>query len=167
MYLPFDELSDESRVWIYQGNRPFTSSEEELISKELRGFCDQWEAHGQALRSSFKIEKNQFVIMAVDEDFHHPSGCSIDSSVGVLRQINSATGVDLLDRSRVSFYLDEKVTLIPLSEVKSNFISGRLQASTITFNMLAATKAEWKAKWQIPAENSWMAKYLTKTALPS
>ena len=167
MYIPFEELSPESRVWIYQGSRPFTSHEEGLVSKALKVFCDQWNAHGQALKSSFRIEKNQFVIMSVDEDFHNPSGCSIDSSVGVLRQIHAATGVDLLDRSKVAFYLDDKVTLIPLSELKSNFASGRLQASTITFNTLATTRAEWEAKWQIQAEKSWMTKYLSKTALAS
>jgi hypothetical protein len=96
----------------------------------------------------------------VDEDYHNPSGCSIDSSVGVLRQIHSITGVDLLDRTKVAFYIDGKVTLIPLSEIKSNFIGGHLQASTLTFNLLASTKAEWERKWQIPVENSWMAKYL-------
>lgn len=167
MYIPFEELSAESRVWIYQGSRPFTSHEEELVSKALRIFCEQWNAHGQALKSSFRIEKNQFVIMSVDEDFHNPSGCSIDSSVGVLRQIQAATGVDLLDRSKVAFYLDDKVTLIPLSEVKANFASGRLQASSITFNTLATTKAEWEAKWQVPVEKSWVTKYLPKTALTS
>jgi len=167
MYVPFEELSAESRVWIYQGNRPFTFLEEELVSKALNVFCEQWNAHGQALKSSFRIEKNQFVIMSVDEDFHNPSGCSIDSSVGVLRQIHAAIGVDLLDRSKVAFYLDGKVTLIPLGDVKANFTSGRLQASTITFNTLASIKAEWETKWQIPVEKSWMAKYLSKAALPS
>jgi hypothetical protein len=167
MYIPFEELGAESRVWIYQGSRPFTSQEEGLVSKALKVFCEQWNAHGQALKSSFRIEKNQFVIMSVDEDFHNPSGCSIDSSVGVLRQIHAATGVDLLDRSRVAFYLDDKVTLIPVSEVKVNFTSGRLQASTLTFNTLASTKAEWESKWQIPVEKSWMAKYLSKSALTS
>jgi len=167
MYVPFEELSAESRVWIYQGSRTFTFNEVELVSKALKDFCVQWNAHGQALKSSFRIENNQFVIMSVDEDFHNPSGCSIDSSVGVLRNIHLATGVDLLDRSKVSFYLDDEVTLIPLSEVKANFKSGRLLASTITFNTLASTKAEWEEKWQIPTEKSWMVKYLSETALIS
>lgn len=167
MYIPYEELSAGSRVWVYQGSRAFTAEEEKVIASMLRSFCERWEAHGQALKSSFKIEKSQFVIMTVDEDFHNPSGCSIDSSVGILRQIQSTTGVDFLDRTKVSFYLDDKVTLIPLSEVKSNFISGRLHASTTTFNTLASTKAEWDANGQISAEKSWMAKYLSKAALTS
>jgi hypothetical protein len=167
MYIPFEELSAESRVWIYQGSRPFTSPEVELVNKALKAFCEQWNAHGQALKSSFRIEKNQFVIMGVDEDFHNPSGCSIDSSVGILRQIHGATGVDLLDRTRASFYINDQVVLLPLSELKSGFASGRLQASTITFNTLATTKVELDAKWEIPVEKSWMTKYLSKTTLTS
>ena len=167
MYVPFEGLSAESRVWVYQGSRPFTATELESVEGALRSFCEKWVAHGEALKSSYKIVENQFVIMAVDEDFHNPSGCSIDSSVGILRQIHSATGVDLLDRTKVSFYLNHKVVLIPLNEVKASFTSGRLQPSTITFNTLVTSKAEWERKWKIAAENSWMAKYLSKTALTS
>ncbi len=167
MYVPFEDLSAESRVWIYQGNRPFTANEVELVNKALTDFCTIWQAHGQSLKTSFKIEKNQFVIMAVDEDHQNPSGCSIDSSVGILRQIQSVTGVDLLDRTKVAFYVDDKVTLIPLSELKPGFAAGRLKASTITFNTLASTKAEYEAKWTLSIENSWMVKYLTKAALTS
>jgi hypothetical protein len=167
MYVSFDELSPESRVWVYQGSRAFTASEEELVSKALKNFCSEWAAHGQALKSSFKIEQHQFIIMAVDEDFHNPSGCSIDSSVGILRQIHQATGVDMLDRSKVPFYLQGGVKRVPIHELKNNFQQGTLQPDTITFNTLVTTKAEFEGGWQVPAEKTWLVKYLSKTALTS
>lgn len=167
MFIPFESLSPQSRVWIYQANRKFDSMEEKTVANLLEDFCGKWNAHGEPLKSSFKIDKSQFVIMAVDEDFHNPSGCSIDSSVGVMRQIQAITGVDLLDRTKVPFYIDGHIELIPLTELKSGFASGRLQASTPTFNTLVATLAELENKWQIPSEKSWMAKYLPKPALIS
>jgi hypothetical protein len=165
MYIPFDELNTESRVWIYQGNRAMSASDKSTIDQLLHSFCEQWAAHSQPLKTSFKIELNQFVIMAVDEDFRNPSGCSIDSSVGVLRQIQSATGIDFLDRTLVPFYINNQVELIPLAEIKSAFAAGRLKPDTTTFNTLATTKGELELSWKIPAEKSWMAKYLPKTAL--
>ena len=165
MFIPFEKLPPQARVWIYQANRRINSAEEKTITALLETFCRQWVAHGQPLKSSFKIERGQFVIMAVDEDYQNPSGCSIDSSVGVMRQIQATTGVDFLDRSKISFYIDGQVALIPLREVKANFASGRLQASTITFNTLAATKVELETNWHLPTEKSWMAKYLSKPAL--
>lgn len=125
----------------------------------------QWNAHGEPLKSSFTIEAHQFIIMGVEEDFHSPSGCSIDSSVGVLRQIHQATGVNLLDRSQAAFEINGIVKLIPLSELKAQFQSGTLQPDTITFNTLVATKDELATRWRLPAEKSWLAKYLPKTTL--
>jgi hypothetical protein len=167
MYVLFGELSPESRVWVYTGSRAFTAAEEVFVSKALKDFCAEWAAHGQALKSSFKIESHQFIIMAVDEDFHSPSGCSIDSSVGVMRQIHQATGVDLLDRSKVPFYIQNEVKLIPVPGLKQQFQQGQLHPESVTFNTLVATKAEFDACWQMAAEKTWMSKYLTKTALTS
>jgi hypothetical protein len=167
MYVTFDELSPESRVWVYTGSRAFTRAEEELVSKALKAFCGEWAAHGQALKSSFKIESHQFIIMAVDEDFHNPSGCSIDSSVGVMRQIHQATGVDLLDRSKVPFYIQNEVKLIPVSGLKQQFQQGQLNPGSVTFNTLVATKAEFETRWKVSTEKTWLSKYLPKTALTS
>jgi len=165
MYLPFEELPDESRVWIYTGSRPFSPSEESSVSELIESFCEKWVAHGQVLRTSFKIERSQFIVIALDEDFQNPSGCSIDSSVGILRQIQAATGIDFLDRSSIPFLTYNEVVRIPLSNLKANFASGELKSDTLTFHTLAATKGEWETSKTIPAEKSWMAKYLPKSAL--
>jgi hypothetical protein len=165
MYLPFEELPVESRVWIYTGTRAFTQAEEKSVRELLESFCAKWAAHGEALRTSFKIEKRQFIVMALDEDFQNPSGCSIDSSVGILRQIHAATGINFLDRSVVPFLIDNQVVLASLPTLKARFTSGELKSDTLTFHTLATTKGEWESNRTIPAEKSWMAKYLPKTAL--
>lgn len=165
MYLPFEELPSESRVWIYTGIRAFTQEQEKSVSGLLELFCAKWAAHGEPLQTSFNIERSQFIVMTLDEDFQNPSGCSIDSSVGILRQVHTATGIDFLDRSAVPFLIDNQVVLIPLSNLKARFTSGDLKSDTLTFNTLAATKGEWESANTIRVEKSWMAKYLPKTAL--
>jgi len=167
MYLSFEELSAESRVWIYTGSRTLSEAEVTLTEQMLHAFCEQWSAHGQPLKTSFKVEKNQLIIMALDEDFESPSGCSIDSSVGVLRKIQSAIGIDFLDRSKVPVLIDDIVELIPLPELKSRFSAGQLTSESLVINTLALTKGEWQQSKIIPAKKSWMVKYLPKTALTS
>lgn len=164
MFTPFENLPADSRVWIYTGSKTFTEKETETITALLHQFCEQWVAHGHPLQASFCILENQFVVMAVNEDFHNPSGCSIDSSVGVLRKIQETTGIDLLDRKRVPFIINQKIELIPLAHLKIQFQQGILHADTPTFNTLAVTKGQLQ-NWKIPAESSWLAKYLPKPAL--
>jgi hypothetical protein len=167
MYQSFESVSNQSRIWIYTASRPFTQEEEKWVADLLKNFCTQWAAHGHPLNSSFKIDRHQFIALAVDEDYHNPSGCSIDSSVGVMRQIHQATGVDMLDRSKVPFFVNERVQLIPAHELKTLFAQGTLHANSITFNTMVATKADLEKQWEILVEKSWLIKYLPKTALTS
>jgi hypothetical protein len=36
MYVPFDELADDARIWIYQANRSLSDSEEQEIITAIK-----------------------------------------------------------------------------------------------------------------------------------
>jgi hypothetical protein len=165
MYIPVEKLRKESRVWIYVGSRALAERELKLTEQMLHAFCEQWNAHGQPLQTSFSIERNQIIVMMLDEDFQNPSGCSIDSSVGILRKIEAETGVDFLDRSNVPFLINNTIELVPLAELKARFSSGQLNPASTAIHTLAATQGEWMEHGAIPVEKSWMAKYSPKSAL--
>jgi len=165
MYLPFESLPDHSRVWVYQANRNFSATEKNQLSKGLTDLCEQWAAHGTPLHTSFTIAFDRFVIMAVDEQQHGASGCSIDGSVRYLKGLQNELGLDFFDRSNVAFLQNSNVVVYPLVDLKSLFEIRTLSAQMIAFNNLVATKAEWKLNWQQPVANSWMARYLPKTAV--
>jgi hypothetical protein len=165
MLVEFDKLPDDSRLWVYQSNRPFSKSEIEFIAKSLTAFCQSWEAHGQPLATSFKIEYDQFVILAVNENVYGASGCSIDGSVRVLKSIQDEIGNDLLDRS-VAFLLNEKVVLYSIAETKAQLTSGTISGDEITFNNSVSSKKEFLQNWKVSTKNStWLAKYLPKKTL--
>lgn len=165
MLVAFDQLPDDSRLWVYQSNRPFLKSEIEFISKSLTEFCNGWEAHGEPLATSFKIEFDQFVVLAVNENVHGASGCSIDGSVRVLKSIQSQLGVDLLNRS-VAFLINDRVVLHSLAEAKALLANGTIPGGTITFNNSVSSKKDFLQNWKLSTKNSaWLAKYLPKKAL--
>jgi len=165
MFIPFEKLPLHSRVWIYQADRPFSNNEENVISSSLMSFCSQWEAHGNPLQTSFKIDCHQFVILAVDENSAGASGCSIDGSVRVLKELGNQMNIDFFDRSKVAFLENEQVRSYSLSQLKSLFQSGELTHSSQTFNNLVASKAEWETNWKISVQKSWLTKYLPKDTL--
>jgi hypothetical protein len=167
MKVSFEELTDNSRLWIYQASRIFTSAEEQMIHDQLEAFCGQWAAHGHPLRTSFKIEHQQFILLAADETYHLPSGCSIDSSVHVIKLLQKETGLDFFDRTLVAFKLNEVVTLIPMTKLKDDFTNGTLTSESLSFNNLVATKGEWQNNWLVPVKDSWLARYLPKSVVAS
>jgi len=163
MYVPFEHLPDHARLWIYQADRKFSEAEEAVIDEEAHVFCELWVAHGNPLKTSFKIDRNQFLILAVDEGVNGASGCSIDGSVRMLKSLQERMGIDFLSRSKVPFLIGGEVKLIPVRELKEAFSSGILGPATPTFHLLAPTKGIWERDWIMSVEKTWLAQYLPKT----
>ena len=160
MFVPFESLTPSSRIWIFQSNRPFSSEELKTADQKLRAFTEEWAAHGVPLKTSYKIEFNHFIILAADESHHIASGCSIDSSVRVMKDLEAALDVDLFDRNLVAFKADDGIALVSVQELKQKFRDGILKAESFTFNNLVGTKGEFDNAWIAPAATTWLRRYI-------
>ena len=160
MLIPFENLPDTARIWVYQTNRAYTPAEKERITNGLQEFCSQWAAHGHPLQTSFQLLHNRFVILGVNQAFHAPSGCSIDSSVAVLRKFQETLNIDFFDRLKVGIYNNGNPEFISTAQLKDQLAAGRINGSTLVFNNVVQTLEEWKTQWVQPLEKTWLAKYL-------
>lgn len=160
MYVPFETLPPEARIWIYQSNRPFSVGERRIVEDQLHQFSSEWSVHGMPLNTSYKVEYNQFIILGADEEHQNASGCSIDSSVRALKAIEEAVGVQLFDRNMVAFKRGEEVMTIPLKELKQKFTDGTLNEDSLTFNNLVSTRSAFDAQWLLPANQTWLKRYM-------
>ncbi|GHN00156.1 hypothetical protein WSM22_16450 [Cytophagales bacterium WSM2-2] len=165
MHIPFSQLPPDSRIWIYQADRPFSDAEEKIISENLKGFCSRWEAHGNPLQTSFAVEHKQFVVLSVNENTAGASGCSIDGSVRVLKELGQHLNIDFFNRAKVAFLIEDEVRLYSLPELQTLFKTETLNRSSTTFNNLVSDKSAFESSWKTSAEKSWLVKYLPKSAL--
>ena len=92
--LPAD-FNDNSRVWIYQASRLFTLSEALHIENMLNELVASWTAHGAPVKGYANLLFGQFIILLADETATGVSGCSIDSSVRVIQQLEKQFGVEI------------------------------------------------------------------------
>ncbi|GAB3757758.1 hypothetical protein [Spirosoma pomorum] len=161
MWIDFDKLPDDARVWVYQANRPLTDADVQVIEQTLQPALNQWAAHGQPLLASAQVVANRFVVVGVDEGYSLPSGCSIDSSARTIRDLGQqlAGGVDFFDRSAAILNPDGSVTTYPLAIIKKAVTEGRIMSDSILLNTLVKTKAEFLSAWQQPASESWLKRY--------
>jgi len=164
MFVPFNTLPPEARVWVYQSNRPFQPEEERWLEQRMADFCQQWQAHQVPLNASFQIAFHQFVVLAVNEAPQAASGCSIDSSVHALKQFQHHLGVDFFDRQQAAFLVNNQVVLYALPDVPRQLQTGGLSPADLYFNNLVADKAAWSTQWLQPIEHSWMKRFLLKPA---
>jgi hypothetical protein len=157
--LPAD-FDPSSRVWIYQSNRIFSLSEALELESMLANFTESWQSHGEAVKGFATLFFGQFLLLMADETAAGVSGCSTDSSVRLVKQIEQRFGVSLFDRQTLAFIRNDKIELLPLSQLKYAFENSFLKEDTPYFNNLVQTKAQLETNWLIPLKDSWLANRL-------
>ena len=156
-----------SKVWIYQGSRPFSLSEVLTVEDMLNGFSEQWHAHGAGVKSFATVFFGQFIVLMADETHTHVSGCSTDSSVRMIKEIEKQINLSLFDRQTLAFVIKDKIQLLPMNQlayaVENNFIT----ADTLYFNNTVLTKREMENNWLINIKDSWLARKIIFPAVAS
>lgn len=152
----YNELSPQSKVWIYQSNRPFSKAETNEIQQKLSTFAQQWAAHGRGLKAYGKLYFQQFIVLIVDESQHGASGCSIDSSVHFLKNLQQKYGVNLFDRMNMAYRTSSnQVATANRMGFQQLVNEGTVHDGTIVFNNLVRNKEEFETKWEVPMQESW------------
>jgi hypothetical protein len=154
--LPQD-FSPGSRVWIYQCNRLFSLSEALFIEDMLNDFAANWQSHGDPVKGFAGLFFGQFILLMADETATGVSGCSTDSSVRLIKQVEQQFNVRLFDRQLLAFVVKEKLQLLPMPQLNYAAENGFLTPETLYFNNLVQTKEELENNWIIPISKSWLS----------
>lgn len=149
-------LPNHSRVWVYTSNREFTATEVEQITEMGNEFAGQWQVHGKALKAAFEVVYHRFLVFGVDEEVAGASGCSIDSSVRLMKTIEQEFNVVLLDKLNLAFHGSKNnVEVLPMFDFQKEIDNGGIHSETIVFNNLVETVGELNNSWEIPLNKSW------------
>jgi len=151
-------FSPQSRIWIYQSNRAFSDSEVSAIDKKLNEFTSQWKAHGHQLMAKAEVLHHFFIVFTVDEATAGATGCSIDASVRIIKEIEQEYQVDLFDRFNMAYKIDGKVIVSNKEDFETLVNIKTIGPKTIVFNNLVQTLEEFETKWELPFEESWHSK---------
>ncbi len=163
MTVPFNNLPDSARIWIYQTDRVLTDTETKLIRERVSGFLEKWTAHGSTLHAGVDILYNHFIVIGLDESLSGASGCSIDSLFRDLSALSQMLKVDFFNRELIAFLINNEVRLIPRVGLKAFFQEA--DASVLTFNNLVSTKRSLQSEWLLPAETSWLKRYIPSASV--
>jgi hypothetical protein len=164
MYIPFEQLPDQSRVWVYQANRRLMANEIEQIRSFLMNEMNAWAAHGAPLNASFEIRFGQVVIVAVNEDVNQASGCSIDASTRWFKSLGEMLQVDFFDR-QIARIQGEQISLIPITSIKDFILSAHLLEEDFIIPPQTSDLRQYRNQWLQTVRESWLKKYLAKSSV--
>ena len=160
MWVNFDELPLQSRVWVFQSNRIMTSSEQSSIDDAVKYFVQKWSTHGVHMLASHVLFHNCFVVIAADEQKQAASGCSIDSFTALFKAFGTQYDLSFFDRFSIAHKLGDEVVISDLVDFKQLIGDGRITPDTLVFNNLINRRQDLLTKWELPLKESWQKRYL-------
>tara|TARA_R110000850_G_scaffold4043_4_gene19081 strand:- start:567 stop:1052 length:486 start_codon:yes stop_codon:yes gene_type:complete len=160
MLVDFNTLPKDSRVWIYQANRTFTDIELQEIQSKLNTFIENWTAHGSDLQAGYTIKYKRFIILALNQNMNKATGCSIDASVHFIQELEKEYDVDLMDKMNVSYKQGDFIAYKTLTDFRQMAKDRAVSKNTIVFNNLVNNIAEFNEHWEVPASESWHARFI-------
>lgn len=120
----------------------------------------QWTAHGADLKAGYELPYGRFIVIGLDQSMNSASGCSIDASVHFIQDLERKFQVQLLDKMNVSYKQGEYIAYKPLKDFKKMAKERAVSKNTIVFNNLVASKQEFLENWEVPASDSWHARFM-------
>ena len=160
MLVPFDQLPEEARIWIYPSDRPFRSDEILQLEQALSDFLAQWTAHSQSLEAGFVLPHDRFIVIGINQETAQASGCSIDSSVRFIQDLEKQFDIVLLDKMNVTFKNNGTINLVNLAAFQKFAKDGKIGQETIVFNNMVNTKEDFENNWEVPAKKSRHKRFL-------
>lgn len=155
-----DSMPAHARAWVYKAARHLSQAEQKLVHEHGAAFTSGWAAHGAPLDACVEVLHNRFVVIAVDEAQAEASGCSIDKSVGFIKQLEHDLNLMLTDRMVVVVEREGRVQGVRLQELPSLLAEGLIGLDTIVYDDLVPTVGDLRERFRVRLADSWMRRFL-------
>jgi hypothetical protein len=152
----YETLSSNSKVWVYQSNKPFSEAEAAQVKAKIADFVQRWASHNNQLKAYGDLFNDRFIVLMVDESAAGASGCSIDESVRFVQGIEKNYNADMFDRLNFTYRTAEgNIKSAHKEEFVELYKMGIITDETVVFNTLVSTKAEFDSSFETKLSESW------------
>jgi hypothetical protein len=161
MWIPFNEMPERARIWVYPCSRALTDAEVHDVNIRIAAFVKDWLSHQRVVEGSGMVLNHRFIVLTADEVNVDVSGCSIDSSVRFIKDIEKTFGIQCFERTHL-YFLNEGGTVdtVDFRDIKDAWEKGTLHEGTLIFNLQASCVEDLKANWMIPILRSMYSRFL-------
>ena len=160
MIVDYDELPENSKVWIYPSSRKFYDTEIEGLHQKVSSFLEKWKEGAASFQASYKLLYNRFIVFFASNGNELLLPSDIDTLVLFIFQLQEEYSVELLDKMNVCFKQGVYVQYKDLKDFKKLIKNRAVTGKTVVFDNLVTTKEEFENYWEVPITESWYQRFL-------
>ncbi len=154
------DMAPTARTWVYKSARNLSNAEQKLVREKGMAFTSTWAAHGAPLDATVEVLYDRFVVISVDEEQAKASGCSLDKSVGFIKDLEYMLNMMLTDRMVVVFEQEGVIKSCRLQELPELIAEGVISGDTIVYDDQVSTLGDLRENFRVPLRTSWMARFM-------
>lgn len=160
MWIEFESLPDDARIWIFTIQGEIDERTIIFLSNELKSFIHDWTSHQLTLKASAKISEGRFIILGLDQQQAGASGCSIDKLMRFIQKLELDTGLNLLLKNKIAIKGTKGIELIQFQDIKHLKMDGVLSNDIKYYDTMVDTKQVLDTNWLKSLDEGWLAKKL-------
>ena len=119
MYVAYHTLPDTAKVWVFVSDRILSESDVASMNHSCKNFIDKWHSHNKDVYGSFTLLHNCIIIIAANDGITDVSGCSKDSLVHFMQDMQKHLHLNFFDRKIVVIKKEEDIILTNIDNLKN------------------------------------------------
>ena len=162
----FSEFSTASKLWVYAANRALRAEEVLVIQSRLDAFTQTWTAHEMPMKAKGLVLHKQIIVMALDETQYSVSGCGIDKSVKLIKELGEQLQIQFFDRMILLVQSGDNIETYNKQSIQAALDKGTIDENTLVWNPVVTNLGEFLNKGFVKLSDFWMApqlKFLVQT----
>jgi hypothetical protein len=160
MFVDYNTILEDAKVWVYPSSRKFYPTEIEEVEQKIKTFVENWKADDENFKASYQFLYNRFIIFVADVSETIITNADIDASVSFILELQETYKIELLDKMNACFKQGEFVQYKELKDFKKLVKNKAVTGKTIIFDNLVNNKEDLENFWEISLENSWYNRFL-------
>jgi hypothetical protein len=160
MFVDYNTISEDAKVWVYPSSRKFYPTEIEEVEQKIKTFVENWKADDENFKASYQFLYHRFIIFVGDVSETTVTNADIDASVSFILELQETYKIELLDKMNACFKQGEFVQYKELKDFKKLVKNKAVTGKTIIFDNLVNNKEDLENFWEISIENSWYNRFL-------
>ncbi|PCJ59202.1 MAG: hypothetical protein COA79_10910 [Planctomycetota bacterium] len=162
MFVPFNEIPDDSKLWIYISNRILTTLEKETLLGKVEPFLERWRSEGTAFKSSYQFLEDQILIVTGYGDDFSLSGCAMDALMKTVTKWGESLGVDFTTIPKFCYRHQDLIIAGSRKDFKAAVEAGEINDETIVLDNTLLTLGEFKTNFEKKVLDCWHNKVYQK-----
>jgi len=125
-------------------HKKLSLDESTAVAANIKQFVSQWTSHKEGVAGDGILLYDRFVVLMADEELTAVGGCSIDSSVRFIKNLETEFRTNFFDRWNIAYKKDHEVLSCNMTEFGKLVENREVTDDTVVFNNLVQSKRDFE-----------------------